>query len=186
MIIGATSVIGDCTYGVSQLTEGSRSTERGQFVDLDNPITCSGVLHSLTFCYYADNMNEDQSTFRVFFRIFRYEPVGDVLRQTHVLDRSFNVREDRRSFMCKNHYYSEEENVYVEPGDYIAVYIPSLSAPLPILGRNLPAMRVYGDTRSITTQFFSTTIPQSALVSMENKAIHVSADISKYRDKVAS
>ena len=179
MIIGASLVIGDCTYGASQLLQGKQSSKRGQFVDLDHPISCSGVLLSLRFCFYTNDLNDDRSTYRIFFRIFRHDPETDILRQTHFLERVFTVNDPRRSFLCEDHYYSGSENVYVLTGDYVAVYIPSLSEPLPVLGRKLPGMRVYEDKRGITSAFFSTTIPRSTLEAVEDMAIHVSAEIGK-------
>ena len=173
-------------YGASQLVQGSRSSMRGQFVDLDHPITCSGMLASLQFCFYTGGLDEDQSSFKVYFRIFRYDPEEGILRQTHFLDRNFHVGEARQSFMCLNHYYDVTENVFVLSGDYVAVYIASLSPPLPVLGTNIPRMKVYRDMRIITTQFFSTTVSLSMLEPQEDTVFHVSAEISKCVTSVVS
>ena len=118
----------------------------------------------------------------MFFRIFRYDPEGGVLRQTHILDRSFSLQETRRSFICRTHFYDGSENVYVLSGDYVVVYLPTLSPHLPVLGNNIPGMRVYEDKRHVTS-FFSTTIYQSMLKVIEDTAFHVSAEISKYMTK---
>ena len=176
-------MIGDCTYGTSQLIEGCRSTERGQFVDLDHPIPCSGLLSSLRFCFYTGDMTENES-YRVIFRIFRYDPEEDVLRQIHSLDRSFDQQQYTRSFACQDHYYNEDETVYVLDGDYVAVYVPMYFEPLPILGRDLPRMTVYEDSRPMSTQFFSTTVRQSDLELEVGTAIHVSAEISEFVAKM--
>ena len=177
-------MIGDCTYGASQLIEGSRSTKRGQFVDLDHPLPCSGLLGSHRFCFYTGDDTTENESYRVIFRIFRYDPEEDVLRQTHSLDRSFDLQQYTRSFVCQDHYYNENDTVHVLEGDYMAVYIPMYSEPLPVLGRDLPRMTVYEDSRSMSTQYFSTTVRQSDLELEVGTAIHVSAEISEFVAKM--
>ena len=177
MTIGAALVIGDCTYGASQLIQGTRTNKRGQFVDLDHPIPCSGVISSIRFCYYTDTMSDNSETHTIYFRILRYDPEEDILRQTHSFDRGFDLQQTRRSFMCDDHYY-EDETVNVLAGDYVAVYLPMYMEPLSILGRDLPGMTVYEDSRLLSTQFYSPTVRQSDLELEVGMAIHVSAEIS--------
>lgn len=158
-------------------------------MDLDHPINCSGVITSLQFCFYTSNTNSDdgdegESTDdgrqMIYFRLFHYDPVEDTLRLVYTLDKMFQLENTgHSSFSCINHYYDENEIVDVYEGDHMAVYLPSLSRPLYVVGKNIPGMTLYKDTRSRRSQFYSTTLEKTSLMAVDGMAIHISADIGE-------
>lgn len=181
IIVGASLARGNCQYG-SQLAEGSNDMNKKQYVDLDHPLTCSGSLVSLHFCFYTDTI-ETQSLYRFYFRIYRGDRAVS-LRQIYHLEVGIDIQPnavDEQSLFCISHNYTEDEYVDVLAGDYMAVYVPSTQKPLYVVGSDIPGYTLYSDTRrSINAQFFlSSTIYPSYLSAVDNMAMHISANVGK-------
>ena len=165
-------------YGSPEQTEGSHYTERGQFLDLDHPLPCSGSLVSIQYCFYTDEFSDDDHERHSFtLRIYRLE--STVLQQIYQVERAINMEIPDHSFVCHNYIYSNEEYVDVMEGDIIGVYLPSFSCHLNVVGTDVTGFSVYKDTRIIPTQALDPNVPLSSLTEVTNTTIHLSAIISK-------
>ena len=147
-------------------------------MDLDHPLTCSGSLVSLKFCFYTEDLI-DNERHMFYLRIYRRE--SEVLERVHLMEKEVMgpSESSSQSFICREHIYASGEYVPVLEGDIIAVYLPSLTRALEVVGTNIPGVSLYKDTRFITTQAFSTTVTESSLEEMPNTALHFSAVIGK-------
>ena len=165
----------------TQATEGRPDTNGRQFVDLDHPLSCSGSLAALHFCFYTANIDRD-TLYRFYLRIYREEP-GNSLTQLHQREIGTEIGPSDvggQSLLCLNHTYAENEYINVLEGDYIAVYIPTLFEQLDVVGTDIPGLTLYSDSRNSGTQFFfSSTILFSDLNAVQNTAIHISANVGK-------
>ena len=95
--------------------------ENGHFVD---PLRCSGQLVSLHLCFYTSTITE-HSMYTFYFRILRADTDSYVLRDVYLMQKAFEIGPSDvigQTFVCS------------DLGDYIAVYIPSLSKPLIVVG----------------------------------------------------
>ena len=166
-----------CLHGNSNQQEGNHYTERGQFLDLDHPLPCTGTLVSIQYCFYTDDFSDDERH-SFTFRIYRLE--STVLQQIYQSERSFDDDIPDRSFICHNYVYSENEYVDVMEGDIIGVYLPTFSPHLNVVGTDVTGSNVYKDTRwFLPSQALDPNVPLSSLTELANTTIHFSAVISK-------
>lgn len=171
----------DCQFG-STAGEGSYKIARGQYVDLSNPLTCSGSIVAWHFCFYTDNivLDSDNTVYRAYFRVYRRKG-GNKLQRIHEVQRSLALGpQDGRnaSFICMDDELEQEQYLNVSQGDYLAAYIPTLLPPLLIVGANTPGS-LFRDNR-IFLAFSSQEVSLSNLVAQENTTLHLHASVGKY------
>ena len=178
IILGIFLVNADCQFG-STAGEGRPKITRGQYVDLSNPLTCSGSIVAWHFCFYTDNIAL-ANTYTAYFRVYRSKS-GDKLQRIHEVQTSLALSpQDGRnvSFICMDDVLEQEQYLNVSQGDYLAAYIPTLLPPLFIVGTNTPGS-LYRDNR-IFLSFSSQQVSMSNLVEVENTSLHLFADVGKY------
>ena len=118
-----------------------------------------------------------------YFRILRADTDSfDVLREVYLTEKAFEMGPSDvigQTFVCSDLVYAENEYVNVSSGDYIAVYIPSLSKPLRVVGDDIPGSMLYTTPFRVSQLFFPTTLSRASLDPVENRALHISANIGK-------
>jgi len=172
----------DCQFG-SNGNEGSADTSlRGQFVDLENPLTCSGSIVAWHFCFYSDNVNvQEEGPYTARFRVYR-SVAANMLQRIHDVQRGLLLSqlEGREAkFLCFDDALEQDQYLNVLEGDILAIFIPVIFPPLLLVGTNTEE-RVYRDIRSTGAPFRDLTLPISGLMMLENHTIHLYADVGKY------
>ena len=172
----------DCQFGSSG-NEGSADTSlRGQFVDLENPLMCSGSIVAWHFCFYTDNVNvQEETPYTARFRVYR-SVAANMLQRVHDVQRGFlmNQLESREAeFLCFDDVLGEDQYLDVLEGDILAVFIRVIFPPLLLVGTNTEG-RVYRDIRRPGAPFRDLTLPISGLMMLHNHTIHLYADVGKY------
>ena len=168
----------DCQFG-STTGEGRLKTTHGQYVDLSNPLTCSGSIVAWHYCFYTDNTILANTAYTAYFRVYRSEG-GDKLQRIHEVQTSLALSPQdggNASFICMDDVLEQEQYLNVSQGDYLAAYIPTLFPPLFIVGTNTPGS-LYRDNR-IFLSFSSQQVFMSNLVQVENTSLHLFADVGK-------
>ena len=167
-----------CTIG--DAVQPTRSADiRGQLVNLNNPATCSGNLTAWHFCYYRSSIDNDSSTYQIYFNVWRnvqgnsYELVSRIQIQGSPDLNAGNV-------ICVDANLSEDQYVPVEQGDVIAVYTPFTLPTVSVLALQ-PAVpqELFQDTRGVSA-FSANQFSRNDLRPENMYGLHLQADISKY------
>ena len=181
--LGIPCATADCQFG-SNRNEGSAETLlRGQLVDLENPLMCSGSIVAWHFCFYSDNLVnvQEEVPYTAHFRVYR-SVAANMLQRVHDVQRGLLLSqlEGREAiFLCFDDALEQDQYLNVQEGDILAVFIPVIFPPLLLVGTNTEG-RVYRDIRSPGAPFGDLTLPISGLMMLENHTIHLYADVGKY------
>ena len=179
IVVGGASA--QCTIG--DAVEPTQSADvSGQFVNLNDPATCSGNLTAWHFCYYRSSIDNDSSIYQLYFKVWRnvqgnsYALVSTIKIQDSPVLNSENV-------ICMYVPLPVDQYVPVERGDVIAVYTPFTLPTVSVLAMQ-PAVtqELYQDTRGISA-FDATRFSRSDLRPENMYGLHLQADISKYLAK---
>ena len=179
---GIPCVKADCQFGSNGNEGSAETTLRGQFVDLDNPLTCSGSIVAWHFCFYTDNVVnvQEQVLYTAHFRVYR-SVASNQLQRVHDVQRGLplSMLEGREVlFLCFDDVLEQDQYLDVLEGDILAVFIPVIFPPLLLVGTNTQG-RVYRDIRSTGAPFRDLTLPISGLMMLQNYTIHLYADVGK-------
>lgn len=175
--IAITAVSGQCTIGETvQPTEAFITN--GQYVNLNDPATCSGNLTAWHFCYYRSSIDTGSSMYNIYLRVWR-----NVQGNTYNLVSNAAVRGSPNlnvgDVICIDALIAEDQYVQVEQGDVIAVYIPFTIPTVSILASQ-PAVvqELHQDTRG-SAAFTATEFSRNDLRLESTYGLHLQADICK-------
>ena len=173
----ATLVTADCILG-NNVDPTLPLVTSGQFINIDRPAKCHGNITAWHFCYYPSSvLSTDVNTFVVWFRIWR--PTTGNSYQLIFNFQKFGITVERRdSIECET---TEAQNVTIQPGDVIGIYMPDAISTVSALAFDPPAEQagVFMDTRGDTVQLLSVGIQQRNLARRSNIGLHLYASTSK-------
>lgn len=155
-------------------------------MDLDNPLTCSGSIVAWHYCFYTDNImdleeEEINVQYTSYFRVYRNISATE-LQRVHDVETSLPLTERqvrRDSFLCYENMLEQDQYLDVLEGDILAAYLPTLFPPLLLVGTDTQR-KLYFDTRIFGTPFAAQTLPRASLAAINNRVIHLYADVGKY------
>ena len=150
-------------------------------MDLEHPLTCSGYIIEWHLCYYTSNVQDSPSSHDIYFRVYRNQGAGQ-LRQMHQMSMDIelsNSQDQTAPFLCMTKSLRTEEYLRVEAGDYLAVYLPTLSRPLLVVGHSAPQLILYRDSRQFPDPFTQSSVPLSQLDQLAGGFLHLQADVGK-------
>lgn len=171
-----------CSFN-SRLEEARISQQQGQYLDLQNPLTCSGNLTAWHFCYYTAAMPpadfSSHNTFHwAWLRVWRRVNSSVLFHQIHNHRVRLRNESPNTSFVCQDEVLSEPGSI--QAGDILGVYLPVTPVlPVPVIGQGINGYSLFHDTRENTIAFSSTTLTTDSLVMQNNFVLHVDAEIGK-------
>ena len=171
-----------CQFGREDINiEGTVAEQGRQYLDLQHPLTCSGSIVAWHFCFYTDNVDSTQG-YHAYLRVYRNDS-NNVLQRVHQVNMDVRLSSSQvgsDTFMCMGDILTESAYLNVSMGDYLAVYIPTLSEALQIVGDQVPQSMLYRDTRPFLQPFTRNTVQFVKLQRVDGGFLHLQADIGKY------
>ena len=171
-----------CKFGRGDINaEGTATTQVGQYVDLEHPLTCSGYIVKWHLCYYTSNVQASSQSYHIHLRVYRNQS-ADQLFRIHQVTLEYELRRSQvetDSFLCVNKSLDADNYLSVETGDYLAVYLPTLSQPLLAVGYAAPQLMLYRDIRRFPDPFTQNTVLFSQLNGIAGGFLHLQADVGK-------
>ena len=171
-----------CKFGRQDIdAQETATTQVGQYVDLEHPLTCSGYIIEWHLCYYTSNVQDSPESYHVYFRVYRNQSVNQ-LRQIHQVAMEIELSDPQEQidpFLCMSKSLAAEDYLRVEAGDYLAVYLPTLSSPLLVVGQAAPQLMLYRDNRRFPQPFTEDPVPLSRLDGLAGGFLHLQADVGK-------
>ena len=161
--------------------QGTAVTQVGQYVDIEHPLTCSGYIIEFYLCYYTSNVEDSPQSYHVYFRVYRNDSANR-FRRIHELPIELvlsNSQDQMDPFLCMSKSLVAGEYLRVEAGDYIAVYLPTLSRPLLVVGHAAPQLMLYRDNRQFPEPFIQGSVPLARLEGLAGRFLHLQADVGK-------
>lgn len=171
-----------CSFN-SRLEEATVSLQQGQYLDLQNPLSCSGNLTAWHFCYYTAAMPpadfSSHNTFHwAWLRVWRRVNSSVLLQQIH--DHQVRLRNGspNTSFLCQDEVLSEPESI--QAGDILGVYLPVTPIlPVPVIGQGISGYSLFRDTRDNSDAFSSKILSTDSLLMQNNFVLHVDVEMGK-------
>lgn len=170
----------NCTYGSENVNQQSVGTAMpGLYLDTSHPVECSGLLTDWNLCHYRTRFIVDRD-YQVELQVWRqisnnqYSMIG---ASTQTITASF-FRDS--AFSCRDYSLPQTENIPVETGDVIGIYLT-----LNTQGNTDSVIRLLGSTSTsqdfllYTDQMPSTTLQSNRLSQEVNMKMHISATIGK-------
>ena len=177
VVVGASA---QCTIG--DAVGSTRSADiRGQFINLNDPATCSGNLTAWHFCYYRSSIDNDSSTYQLYFTVWRRNVQGNSYVLVSRIQVQGSPNFNAGNVICVDANLPEDQYVPVEQGDVIAVYTPFTLPTVSVLAlQPVVTQELYQDTRGVSA-FSADQFSQNDLRPESMYGLHLQADISKYQ-----
>ena len=150
-------------------------------MDLEHPLTCSGYIIEWHLCYYTSNVQDSPQSHHVYFRVYRNQSINQ-LSQIHQVAMEIELRNPQDQidpFLCMSKSLDPEDYLRVEAGDYLAVYLPTLSWALLVVGQAAPQLMLYRDNRQFPGPFTENSVPLSRLDGLAGGFLHLQGDVGK-------
>ena len=174
-IIAIAAVSGQCMIG-NEVQPTEAITTNGQYVNLNNPATCSGNLTAWHFCYYRSSIDTGSLMYSIYLRVWR-----NVQGNTYNLISNAEVRGSPNlnagDVICIDALIAEDQYVQVEQGDVIAVYMPFTIPTVSILASAV-VQELHQDMRG-SVAFSATQFNRNDLRIVNTYGLHLQADICK-------
>ncbi len=150
----------------------------GQYVNLNEPASCSGNLTAWHFCYYRDSIDTTSTIYTIFLRVWR-KVQGSRYSLVSTAEVRGTPNQNAGDIICVNATLTEDQYVSVEQGDVIAVYLPFTIPTVSLLASG-PAVpqELHQDMRG-STAFSATELRRSDLTAVTIYGLHLQADIGK-------
>ena len=168
----------------SRLYEASIHQQPGQYLDLKNPLDCSGNLTGWHFCFYAAATPLSPNTsYWVWFQIWR--EVGNSFQLQKVFNHQVQFSgftSNNDTFVCREIVVSNSESFSVQVGDLLGVYLPvSPERPIPVIGWDMNIIHsIFYNCRDYNTAFMNETIDINSLENQTGLIIHIDAIIGNF------
>lgn len=150
----------------------------GQYVNLNDPASCSGNLTAWHFCYYRSSIDTTAPTYSVYLRVWRNRQ-GNTYNLVSTAEVRGNPNQNAGDLVCVDATLTEDQYIPVQQGDVIAVYLPFTIPTVSVLASE-PAVvqELHQDMRG-STAFSSTEFRRSDLRIVNTYGLHLQADICK-------
>ena len=173
----------DCILG-NQVGQVSLHNTGGQYIDLLHPVQCSGDLIAWHFCYYSEDIQDDD-TYIVYFRVWRPADANNFNR-VHEHTQEMDLDEsDSNEFVCMDVPLDPDNYFEVVENDRLGAYVKRTNIngrPLHIISSGTTGLGLFRDTRGggfDFTPFTSEVVATSDLEEMTDLGLHLYADIGK-------
>lgn len=172
-----------CTVGHLAEPQSPLNIANGEiFLDMDNPVPCSGFITAWHFCHH---MPASQEIATGILQLWR--PIAGSDTYERVYDLSLNVdipSQSEEAFMCDDHELQESDYIPVQENDVLAVYKPRLNG-LRMVSTGSPNNALYiidpgPDVRSFYELMKSSTRRRNRL------ELHLMADINRSINQVSN
>ena len=104
------------------------------YLNTNNPAVCDGNVSRWTFCYYSGQSDDDDSSPRAQFAVYRFNQSGNGYDRVSRVFTAFGDTDSDNSFDCRILQLRSRSSVQVRTGDVLGVCISS-AQPLNIVGQ---------------------------------------------------
>ena len=168
----------------SRLDEAKIHLQPGQYLNLKNPLNCSGNLTGWHYCFYTTATPFSPNTsYWAWFQIWR--EVGSSFQLQKVFNHQVQFSgfsSNNYTFVCQEIVVSNSDSFSVQVGDILGVYLPaSPEQPIPVIGWDMNTTHsIFYDCQNHSTTFLNETININSLENRTGLIIHVDALIGNF------
>lgn len=164
----------DCTSGNENVADIESSpipdNPSGLYIDIDNPVPCTGQLTVWYFCYY-EPFNTKTTMYSLQLTVWRFDPQTNTYSKQGEENVSIRVRRRRDDFKCDDVSLKRNKYIDIQRGDYLGVVLGDPALPLSGV---FSGSRVFHASATDLTDEVT-----GMLREIGGSGLHLSADISE-------